>query len=339
MTDKRDDDWISATVTDVWSTLRPAAEAKQAAQTMPDWRHRARLHWRAIAVAIAAVLLGIGGTAAAQALLGAPAPPSVKSSIGAVDAGLPADLRLYPDAVNARAVAAGGKAVLYAADLPDGGVCTELAIGARPLGVTCSTRKQRSASAIDVTIPGTPEDDPSLPIVVGGQVNFAADAVQLVADRRQLIPVQVEPAGFFVAALTKDQSLAARRGLRIDVLRAGKVVASRDLSAAFAPEPTRRDPIAVEMVSGPDDLTQLRSFYGSVQLKKAVTVRLEFPDGTAMEQPLGRGGRFDFQLPEARSRDFARLPGRLVALDADGRVLASRKVGAVSYWRARERSR
>jgi hypothetical protein len=41
-------------------------------------------------------------------------------------------------------------------------------------------------------------------------------------------------------------------------------------------------------------------------------------------------------VPADRRAAFARTPGRLVAIDADGRELASRTVAAVSFWHANE---
>jgi hypothetical protein len=48
------------------------------------------------------------------------------------------------------------------------------------------------------------------------------------------------------------------------------------------------------------------------------------------------GGRYEIALPVDRQGAFARSPGRLVAIDADGAELASRTVEAVSFWHSNE---
>ena len=88
-----------------------------------------------------------------RALVGDAAPPAVQASLGGVDEGMPPDLRLNPDVANARSVAVDGDAVLYAADLPGGGVCTEIATAGKPNGAVCRTSTQPPAP-IDATIPG-----------------------------------------------------------------------------------------------------------------------------------------------------------------------------------------
>ena len=332
MNDQWDDAYGSTIVAEVWSQLEPAATRYLAE---PRRRERTRHHRRSVGLAIAALVVGVGGTAAAaKVLLGSPAPPAVQRSIAGIDEGMPADLRLNPDATHARSVAVDGAAVLYAADLPDGGVCTEIALGGRPMGAVCRAGSQPRAP-IEATIPGTPESSAG-ELVVAGRISAGADAASLVTSDGRKIALELQPGGFFIVELSLSESQAARRGLTIESERDGRAVATIDLSDAFTPENGRLDPIAVEMVSGPGDLTQVLSFFGTVQVEGAATVRLVYPDGAHIDVPIGADHRYEITLPVARRDAFARTPGRLVALDAGGRELASRTVAAVSFWHANE---
>jgi hypothetical protein len=282
---------------------------------------------------VTALVIGAGGTAAAaHMLIGSPAPPAVQRSIAGVDEGMPADLRLNPDGTHARSVAVDGRAVLYAADLPAGGVCTEVALAGRPMGAVCRSGSDRPAP-VEATIPGTPEDTGSL-IVVTGRVSSPADGARLVTGDGQEVALALRPGGFFIVELSAAESASARNGLRIVADRAGQTTAEIDLSSAFTPESGRLDPIAVEMVSGSGDLTKVVSFSGSVQVNHATTVRLEYPDGAHTDARLGASGTYTFTLPLDAQGAFARAPGRLVALDGEGNELASRTVAAVSFWHA-----
>jgi hypothetical protein len=334
MNGPRNDDYGTTIVAEVWAELEPAAVRYL---SQPRRRARAARHRRrSIGIAVSAIVIGVGGTAAAARLLGEPAPPAVRESIAGIDEGMPADLRLNPDATHARSVAVDGSAVLYAADLPDGGICTEIALAGKPMGAVC-----RAASAtavpIDATIPGTPEDTAAA-VVVAGRIAAPADAAQLVTSDGREIALSIQPGGFFIVSLSEADSDSARRGLHISSSRGGRAVASLDLTDAFTPENGRLDPIAVEMVSGPGDLTVVQKISGSVQVQGAVTVRLVYPDGTHVDTPIGADGAYEIVVPADRRTAFARTPGRLVALDSRGEELASRTVAAVSYWHANEGS-
>jgi hypothetical protein len=283
-----------------------------------------------LVVALAAV--GVGGSAAAFGVLGGSAPRSVQASIAAVDDGLPSDLQLHPDATHARSVAVSGSSVLYVADLPDGGHCTEVAVAGRPKGAVCRTATQLAADSLELTIPGTPEDNPSTLVTVAGRITEPVDALELTTSSGERVPIALGADGFFIVQLDGAQSTAARNGLRIDARRGGASIVMRDLTSVFAPETDTLDPIAVEMVSGPNGLTEVSRFYGEVHVDGAVTVRLVYPDGTTQDTPIASGGAYEIAPPAARLAAFADRPGRLVALDAQGRELASRTVGAVTYW-------
>jgi hypothetical protein len=322
----------STIVDDVWAELEPAATRFLAE---PTRRERTRHRRRSVGLAVVAVAIGAGATAAAaRALVGSPAPPAVQRSLAGVDEGMPADLRLNPDVTHARSVAVDGRAVLYAADLPAGGVCTEIALAGRPMGAVCRAGTDRKVP-IEATIPGTPEDTGAL-VVVAGRVFDPADGGRLVTADGHAITLVLQTGGYFIVELGAAESAAARDGLRIVADRGGRKIAETDLSEAFTPERGRLDPIAVEMVSGSGDLAKVVRFFGSVRVKGAVAIRLEYPDGTGVDAPLGPGGSYAFNLPPAAQSAFARAPGRLVALDGAGHELASRTVAAVSFWHANE---
>lgn len=344
MTDRSDEGSVALAVDAVWQQLEPAIERHYAGLrpvVLPIelergepiaslGRRRAR---RVVGLGLALAVVGTGGAVAARALLGDPAPPGVQASIGAVDEGMPPDLRLRPDVTNARSVARDGDAVLYAADLPGGGMCTELAVAGRPAGAVCLRGTARAP--IEASIPGTPEDV-SEPVVVGGRVNVDADHVIVVVGGAEEVPVGLEPGGFFVLALDPGRSAAARRGLVVEALRDAGVVASVDLSDAFTPEHPMGEAISLELVSGDGDLTRVVSVSGTVSVHGATAARLVYSDGTTQDVALGSGGQYELVLPVDRRHDLADRPGRVVAIDGTGRELASRVVAAVSWWRAHE---
>lgn len=328
MTVAVDDADITRVVGEVWTCLEPAA----AMYLAPDRAATRRAHRRrAAGLAVALVAVGVGGSAAAVAVFGGSAPPAVQTSIASVDEGLPADLQLHPDATHARSVAVSGSAVLYVADLPDGGHCSEVAISGRPKGAVCRTAAQLAADPLELTIPGTPEDREAY-VTVAGRLGGPIDSIELITAIGERVPVALGDGGYFIVQLDEQQSAAARQSLHIEARRAGETVVTRDLSTAFAPETTTLDPIAVEMVSGPNGLTDVSSFYGRVRVQGAVTVRLVFPDGTTQDAPIAADGRYDVAVPVDRRSAFADRPGRLVVIDASGAEVASRTVAAVTYW-------
>ncbi len=255
--------------------------------------------------------------------------------MAAIDEGMPDDLRLNPDVSNARSVARDGDAVMYAADLPDGGVCTEIAVGGKPAGAICRSGNE-APQPIEASIPGTPEDPASTPVVVGGRVAADADRVVVVVGEEVRIPVVLAPGGFFVVALDEVESAAGRQRMLIEASKGSDLVASIDVSDAFTPESGTLDPIAAELISGDGDLSRVVSIYGTVQVARATTIRLVYPDGSSTEVAVGPDGHYEVALPAARQDDLADLPGRLIAVDLTGRELASRMVAAVSYWRTHD---
>ena len=326
------DAYGSTIVAEVWAELEPAATRYLAE---PRRRERTRHRRRSVGLAVTALVIGAGGTARR----GARADRIARSPGGAAQprgrrrrhAG-----RSAPESRrHARALRRGRRhAVLYAADLPGGGVCTEIALAGRPMGAVCRADSEPSVP-IEATIPGTPEDTDTL-VVVAGRAFAPADAARLVTDDGHAIALTLQPGGFFIVELDAAESTSARQGLRVEASQAGRKIGEIDLSDAFTPENGRLDPIAVEMVSASGDLTKVVRFFGSVQVQDAVAVRLEYPDGTRADVRLGAEGKYEFVLPVDAQAAFARTPGRLVALDRDGHELASRTVAAVSFWHARQ---
>jgi len=330
MTVDLDDADITRAVADVWTRLEPAASSYLMTDRVVA--RRARRRRRTAGIAVALVVVGVGGTAAARAVLGGSAPHAVQTSIAAVDEGLPADLQLHPDATHARSVAASGSSVLYVADLPDGGHCTEVAIGGRPKGAVCRTAAQLASDPVELTIPGTPEDSAAAPITVAGRITDPIDTIELTISSGARVPVALGADGYFIVQLDASQSAAARNGLRIEARAGATSVVSRDLTTAFASETDTLEPIAVEMVSGPNGLAEVSSFYGTVHVVGATSIRLVAPDGTTQDAPIAADGQYDLTVPAEQRAAYADRPGRLVVLDAGGSELASRTVAAVTYW-------
>ncbi len=263
MDEQHDDAQVAMIVATVWGELGPAAERYLAPGTRTS--HRRRRQRRAVGVGLVVAVVGTAGAVAARAALGDPAPPPLQASMAAIDEGMPDDLRLNPDVSNARSVARDGDAVMYAADLPDGGVCTEIAVGGKPAGAICRSGNE-APQPIEASIPGTPEDPASTPVVVGGRVAADADRVVVVVGEEVRIPVVLAPGGFFVVALDEVESTAGRQRMLIEASKGSDLVASIDVSDAFTPESGTLDPIAAELISGDGDLSRVVSIYGTVQV-------------------------------------------------------------------------
>ncbi len=333
MDDMHDDAKVATAVAAVWRKLEPAVE-RHLAPRVPG-RSRSPRRRRAVVAGVIAGAFGAGGVVLARSTLGDPAPPPIQRSISAIDEGMPADLRFNPDVRDARSVARDGDAVLYAADLADGGVCTELAVGGKPGGATC--RPARSAAMpIEASIPDTSENA-GAPVVVGGRVNVDADQVTVVVAGDLRIPATLSPGGYFVATLDAAESAAARQQIAIRATSGPTVVATLDLSAAFdSANPSAHEAISLEMVTGAGDLSTVASINGSVDIPGATAVQLVFPDGTSTEPVALMAGRYEVVLPADRQGDLAAHPGRLVVVDATGHQLANRSVAAVSWWRGHD---
>src|SRR5205823_10318684 len=167
---------------------------------------------RPLLVAVALLVIG-AGAAGAKLLLGGPAPAVVKRDLGAVDQGMPADLRLDPDVENARLVAQADGASLYAADLTGGGYCAEIVSpDGRPAGAVCTPADALAAQPIGVTVPFVDPVTVRSPLVVGGRVNEAgATSLEAVFADGASEPVTVGDGGFFVFAVSDEHLAEAHR--------------------------------------------------------------------------------------------------------------------------------
>jgi len=301
-----------------------------------------RLRRRSRLVALVAVALVAGAAAATAAtVLGGPAPDRVKQRLAELDRGMPADLRYNADLDHARAVAATTSGALYAAELPDGGYCLEIAsAGDQPRGASCLHAAELLSEPIEVNAP-IPAND-TAPLLIGGRLNDAglvklrvrygggADrGVTLGLDRYFLIEV---PASERSAALDDGVELIG--------------VTSDGSAGAHATVPPLRDdidaqrdslqPIFVSTLSDGSDFTRLLGVEGHVNVAGFATLELSYPDGTVIRIPVRGDGTYRYEFPPERQDDFARRFGVLTARDAHGDALATAPVASVAAWRARE---
>jgi hypothetical protein len=305
-------------------------------------RRTRRRTLRGAAIAAAGALVLVGAALGAAGLLGWPAPEHVKQEIAAVDRGLPEDLRLNPDAENARAVASSGSSTLYAASLRDGGRCTELVTaGDRGRGATCSTAADQHARAIDVAVPFDDGGGNRAPVVLAGRVNDpaaaeleiaygdgAADAISLGEDRYFVFEV---PQQHLEIAHSAELELVARSEGRSIVARA-TIPADWDGPAV----PDEAAPLFVSTRSDESDFTKVYGIEGHVSAPGAVSLELSYSDGVTATIAIDPDGSYGYTVPAGRVDDFMQ-PQVLRALDDQGHVVASARVAAVAYWRGAER--
>lgn len=311
-------------------------EPADAAAVTPT-RRRVR---RAGVLAIAVLIAGAGVAAGSQ-LLGGPAPSPVKHDLGAVDQGMPADLRSNPDVRNARLVAQADGASLYAATLPAGGYCSEIVTpSSGPAGAICVSAGSLDQEAIHVTVPF---DDPvttSSPIVIGGRVNVVgAVSLQATFSDGTTQSITLGDDGFFVFAVaTPHLSEAHTHGVMLAASdAAGAEIASASVPPTDTSNPAKQDakqPIFVSTISDQRDLTKVFGVEGSVNIPGAATLELRYPDGTSVEIPLAADGGYRYDLPQGRTGDLFDTPGWLIARDVSGTELARTPVAAVAYWRS-----
>lgn len=313
----------------ILSDLLPAVESCIARAQ----RKRRRL-W--IATFAVAVLAGLGGAAAAAELvLGEPAPPSIQQDFTDVNRGIPSELQLKVDAAGAQSVATTGASTLYLAKVSGGGYCMELATSnVRGRGVGCATPGQLP---IDVMIPHDEPTTAESPVTLSGRVNVpSATSLELryVDGTTASIPFGIDL--FFVTDLP-DSMLPLAHGseLRLVARDAGGSVVARalipadwDTSAESAP------PAAIEVstVSDEDDLTKVFALRGRVNASDATALQLRYADGEDVNIPLDGSHAFDYEVPVVRRDDFMR-PHILVAVDPRGAVVARTRVAAVAFWR------
>jgi hypothetical protein len=280
------------------------------------------------------------GGAFASGLLGGDAPPAVERDLAAVDAGLPADLRLNPDVVNAHAVASTGASTVYYAALAGGGYCAELVTeGAHRRGAVCTTAA--GDGPIGVTIPFTDPVKPTSPVTVSGHVaDPDATRIELRYPDGATDSVALGLSGFYVRDVPAEHLAAVHEHGLLLVARdaSGAEVASTVVPTdGVTPTPPGGDraPFEVTTRVGDGDLTTVLAVEGRVPAG-AASVELVL-DGGARHQAAVHGDRFSLPLaPEERTA--MRRPATLTARAEDGRALARQVVAAPSFWIARERA-
>ena len=320
----------------VWADLRDGIERLVA-------RRRRRQRRMIVAATLASGLLAAVSTAVgASKLLGWPAPEHVRQDIASVDAGLPADLRLNPDVQNARAVAATHATTLYAADLSDGGHCTEIVTGeGRGRGAICRTAADLAQEPIEVTLPSDDNTAARGPVTLAGRVNVDARRLEVgYGDITRDIPVGED--GYFVFDVPDgDRAIAHSSDLVVSVRGTNGRVLARVVIPNSWDEPAvpdERAPLYVSTRSDERDFTKVYGLEGHVSAQGATKLELRYDDGTVAAIPIDAHGSFLYLIPASRSGSFMRPQG-VVALDARGNVVARAVVAAVAYWRGVERQR
>ena len=145
---------------------------------------------------------------------------------------------------------------------------------------------------------------------------------------------------FFVADIP-DSMVAAAHGA--ELLLVARDAAGSEVARVLIPadwdataESAPLAPIELSTVSDEDDFTKVFGLRGSVTVTGAVSLELRYADGETVNVPLDASRGFDYEIPAERTDDFMR-PQTLVALDADGKVVAEKTVAAVAFWRAANR--
>ena len=307
-----------------------------AGKTTTAARHRRRRGRRLVVSAV--VVTGALTTAAAAAgVLGSSAPDRVREHLASLDKGMPADLRLNPDVDNARAVAATDSGVLYAADLTNGGYCLEVVTnGDRPRGAVCVRSGQLGDRAVEVTAP-IPDDPPGA-LLVGGRINDPqVQRVEVRYQDGQRVPVELGLERYWLSEVPDgERQTALDNGLTVaGIDSAGGDVVTVPVPPLRDDDPTgtkldRLQPIFVSTISNGDDLTLLLGVEGSVNVAGAVSLEVQYPDGTATAIPIAPDGSYHFVVPTERQHDFASASGHLVARDAAGDIVATVTVTSVA---------
>jgi hypothetical protein len=307
-------------------------------------RDRRRRRVRALALTAGALLCLCGLAVASATFVGSPAPRSVQDEFAAVDAGMPAALRMSPDVSNARSVASTGRSTLWLADLADGGRCLELTTAYFPhvRAPGCSTGTALALGPISATIPNDETSDPAAPVVIAGHVE-PADAASLaiaLGDGRK-VPVPFGAQRFYVIDLTGADAADARsHGLALvaadrngaEVARV-TVPADWDAGSAEVDATTTAD---VTTRSDSSDLTKILGLDGVLRDPKPASLEIVYDANTTVGIPLAPDGSFHYDVPQDRQGAFM-TPRRLVGRDARGRIVVDRQVAAVAFWRGRER--
>ena len=333
-----DTTYPAQTYEDLRATLRDGMARLISEQT------RRRRRRRALALACGALVSVSGLALAATAFVSSPAPTSVKSDLAAVDAGMPAALRLNPDVHNARSVASTGASTLWLADLADGGRCLELTTTYYPnvRAPGCASGAELDQSPISATLPNDDNAEPSAPVVIAGHVEPASAAsLSLVVSGGRAIPVPFGAEHFYVIDLTGADaadirahgvSLVADDAAGTEVARV-TVPSDWDASAAEVERQTTTD---VTTRSDSSDFTKVLGIDGVLRDPKPASLRLVYDRDHTVEITLAPDGSFHYDVPKDRQGDFM-TPRHLVGRDAQGQVVVDQPVAAVAYWRSRTR--
>ena len=297
---------------------------------------RRRTLWVAAAVVGTSAL---ATAAAASGILGGPAPEPIRDDLAAVDAGLPEDLRANPDVENAMAVASTAGAVLYAADVKDGGYCYEIATeGAQSRGAVCVTASRLGDRSIEITAPIPPDD--AAPLLVGGRINDGrVERIVARYPNGTSVDVELGLSGYWLLEVddgARDVALAT--GLEIiGVGGDGQEVSTDAVPPLRDDDPAgaldKAQPIFVSTISSEHDLTLVLGVEGSVNIAEAATLELQYPDGTSTPITLAADRSYQFMLAPERHSDFAQAWGQLVARDADGATVATTSFSSVANLR------
>jgi hypothetical protein len=307
-------------------------------------RARRRRRLRALGIVCGAALLVSGLALAATTFIGSPAPTAVKSDLVAVDAGMPAALRMNPDVRTARSVASTGASTLWLADLAGGGRCLELTTTYYPdvRAPGCETGARVGAGEITATLPNDDRAGPAAPVVIAGQVRpVSAASLSLVVSGGRAIPVAFGAGRFYVADITGSDAA--------DIREHGVVLVARDPAGAEvarvrvppdwdagAAEVERATTVDVTTRSDESDFTKVLGIDGFFRDPKPASLELVYDAGHAVAVPLAPDGSFHYDVAPDRQGDFM-TPRHLIGRDADGRVVVDRAVAAVAYWRSEAR--
>ncbi|HKR98996.1 MAG TPA: hypothetical protein VJU79_05730 [Candidatus Dormibacteraeota bacterium] len=332
---------LSAHDAQLWAVSAAANRVRQRALqseplTLSRWgTHRALV---ASGLAVLGLMFAAGVAVAAVHVLGGPAPARVQHDLGSVDQGMPADLRYRPDVHNARLVADASGSQLYAADLRDGGYCSELVVRGRAAGAVCVSNAVLRVHPIQVTVP-LPDSARGAPVVLGGRVTVA-HAAQIQAayadGGRDLAPLM---GGYYVLSVSASHraSALASAFTLAAVDAAGRTLASVQIPAAGDETPPPA-PIDATTISDASDFTLVLGVEGTVNAAGATSLTLQLPDGSDLAVPLHADHTFRLDLPPALQRAFATRPGELIARDAAGRVVGTTMIESVAAARAAEQS-
>jgi hypothetical protein len=299
-------------------------------------------------VRIGAATFGIFVLTAAVAIagayiLGGPAPDRVRTDIANVDRGMPADLRLNPDVEHAQAVAAAGTTTLFGAILRGGGYCIELVVADGPgRGAVCTTKTDLASNHLEVTVP-TVVPDTGTPVALGGRVNVPAASLEIhYGESGQVDKIALAPDSYFAFEVPEERrSLALSSELRLVARDAkGKTVAVASVPADWnAPAaPDTAAPLYVSTRSDESDFTKVYGLEGHVSAAGAVSLDLDYGDGTHASIPIDPRGDFNYVVPPDRIGSFM-TPRILTARDVSGQTVATAAVAAVAYWHGRDRHR